>query len=657
MKTPIILFCFLVTGQLVAQDYVQFHSEEMKNEFIDAGADLNGDGVLTVAEAAQVEELFFTMSPRYSVQRKEARELSAFSEYALRPSYRACSNDLPDYLDNDDDCECGIPDQHEEPYDFNFQGLEYFTQLKHLGIWKEEAVSNLTLPVGLLSFAVDAPHIENVIFPAGSQLNAFLYRSSASSNLVDLSNCALLKELELITQNSEFELPALDNLEVLVSDSQLDFSNQSFPMLEYLDLEGLNNGIDINVLPKLTSFHLSTNYSNNLTISNSIIEEVGLRNCAANIRIESCQNLKRIESIGSNLLRVADNPRLENAYIQSQATDIEIANCNKLEILSLGALNIESIALSNLPSLTYFALAATSIADLSIDEVPSLLHLKLQGPSSYLDVDLDFSLFPSLEYLFLGRVKMEQLDLGELPGLKRAMLSKHNINSILLEGSQIEKLYSLSLLEYNVQIESGFNPRELSLINANIPGWNCSGLDRIEKLEITSAALAETLDFSASERLEYLFVKQSNPSTFIFCNASDKMHISIPQNTSGENLRAFIPNNSGQIEEICAGASELELYNCDGTFIGLSDEVALSSETLDVNFEFKIAPNPTTDYIYWNYPTSSTTTQIAVYNLSGRQVLKAEANSKLYLGDLSPGIYLVNFVTEEGTVSERVLVK
>jgi len=88
MKPPIFILCLLFSVRLSAQELVQFHSEEMKQEFIWAGADLNGDGEIRLSEAEQVTVLFFGINPSTTIHERNITVYSNFYEGYASPSYR-----------------------------------------------------------------------------------------------------------------------------------------------------------------------------------------------------------------------------------------------------------------------------------------------------------------------------------------------------------------------------------------------------------------------------------------------------------------------------------------------------------------------------------------------------------------------------------------
>jgi len=96
---------------------------------------------------------------------------------------------------------------------------------------------------------------------------------------------------------------------------------------------------------------------------------------------------------------------------------------------------------------------------------------------------------------------------------------------------------------------------------------------------------------------------------------------------------------------------------CAITSTAMISPPIISSADSSLESNFTVFPNPTSNYIHWSNKELSFSF-VQVFSLSGKKVHSAQpSNSKLYLGDLKPGIYLVNFISANTTVSRRVVVQ
>ncbi len=87
--------------------------------------------------------------------------------------------------------------------------------------------------------------------------------------------------------------------------------------------------------------------------------------------------------------------------------------------------------------------------------------------------------------------------------------------------------------------------------------------------------------------------------------------------------------------------------------------IELESTALSVNNlateNIEVYPNPVKDYLNINLK-NSTEMQMAVYDLSGRNVLNQKLNAinKIYVADLSPGMYLLKLSDKNGSKSMKI---
>ncbi len=131
-------------------------------------------------------------------------------------------------------------------------------------------------------------------------------------------------------------------------------------------------------------------------------------------------------------------------------------------------------------------------------------------------------------------------------------------------------------------------------------------------------------------------------------------------NNSGDSSDFVFSNSAGSIDLIWAfGSSTTYAYhggiNRGATTLG----VTLSNKKFDT-LDFDIFPNPISDKVKIQLPTSIESADIAFYDVSGRLLRKEQAtffsNNEFTIDELGSGVYFVK-VSTEGKVGSKMIVK
>jgi len=674
MRTPIVILCLLASCQLFSQDLVQFHSEEMKQLFIKAGADLDGDGEVQVAEANVVESLSFGIQSYYNVPHIDLN-LWLFAHggpnWVRHPAFYPCQTYDPDGIPSYDDCNgCGGSHNNDSPeYDFeiNFQGIEHFSILKHLGIQTGKPFHELSIPSSLETLHMYDAHDAPLVIPENSELQYFVYDGGLNSGIVDLSNCSKLKKISLKSGNSGMILPGLSGLESLESGIDLNFGGQSLENLEDLGLTNFSANIDISSLSKLRRLKLDKVSGEPVSIENETVEHISISDCSAELSIAHCHKLDNLTIENSRVVYIGHNPILDQIPVRVGVGGIEIEDNPQVRFIyftgdgqfdgSIGS--VEDITIRNMTGLEHIKMLSEFTGEVVIGNTPALKYLELHNLAEMVGFEIDSENQVALEYLNLIGFSTDALYLDHQTAFQNLNLEKGELHLLELDGSQVGKVYINSVTEFDAVIGEDFNPKQLHIENCISPDFDFSSFTNIERMAIINSNFNDVLHFEECNSLERLFIKDTNASEIKLCNDSPDMGLRVHgRSEDSQVIRVDLATNSiNQMIDLCAWELELELYDCNGSQFGTVTEISVDVETLRQT-DLSLSPNPTSDFIYWYQNDTSATTQIEVYNLSGQQVLKEDAtNSKLFLGDLNPGIYLVNFLTEKGTVSERVLVQ
>ena len=80
-----------------------------------------------------------------------------------------------------------------------------------------------------------------------------------------------------------------------------------------------------------------------------------------------------------------------------------------------------------------------------------------------------------------------------------------------------------------------------------------------------------------------------------------------------------------------------------------------SIEHIDNNIQINIYPNPASEVVYLKTYNEKPVTKAIVFDMAGRQVLMAEKIVKLNINNLNKGTYILKIITEDGTVSKKLI--
>lgn len=128
-------------------------------------------------------------------------------------------------------------------------------------------------------------------------------------------------------------------------------------------------------------------------------------------------------------------------------------------------------------------------------------------------------------------------------------------------------------------------------------------------------------------------------------------------------------NTARQIRDFDANDNEVELiYETWDTSVtpnawkGISRSLNFwsTAETLEISEINKtmittVYPNPATELIYIN--SNELINEVEIYNLRGKQVLKSGKVSSLNVSNLQAGIYLVKIISEDKTITKKIIKK
>jgi len=210
--------------------------------------------------------------------------------------------------------------------------------------------------------------------------------------------------------------------------------------------------------------------------------------------------------------------------------------------------------------------------------------------------------------------------------------------------------------------------KKIHLNNPVLNSFDATPLIALEELELESTELdvpyreIRELDFSNSPNFKYLFARELLDLERINLRNNQSSSVSIIFNGSAD------PNLCIEVDNPADATNNLPPYNNwsitwdgvhDYTNYYFSNVCTLSIEKF-VNDNFKIYPNPTSDFVYIEQKATNGVTLQAVQILdsSGRWIRSVKENfTQIDVSDLSKGIYLFVIQTDKGNKTEKIVIK
>jgi len=94
------------------------------------------------------------------------------------------------------------------------------------------------------------------------------------------------------------------------------------------------------------------------------------------------------------------------------------------------------------------------------------------------------------------------------------------------------------------------------------------------------------------------------------------------------------------------------------------DTVSFELETLSVNdfnaVDFKISPNPTSDFFQITFPNSTSEMSLHIYDIQGKLVLQKKSivsDSNIEINNLSSGVYIAKIFNDTSIISKKLIIE
>lgn len=661
MLTPKYLVLLLLPIMAVSQTEVQFHSENMKQRFIEAGADLNDDGAIHLEEAAQVTELYFGTEPFIGFGELDNIPTYTFRGHVYWPSLPNC---IPSY---NDDTEGGHPPVFVP--ESNFLGLESFTNLKALSIshyysWNHP-VTNLHISPSLETFILRNANYHSFNIPDNNSLTSIQLCVNYNSVATDLSSCTALSALKIdrctssfgyFTDSDKVTLPPEAKLTYLSSEIPLDISLLDLSEVRNLKLYDNFEGVDLSALQFLENLELrsvDTASEGEIVISLPNLKTVILDFTGNTIfSFENCTALKIISASGTNISRVQNNPSLEGFSFDWLKTTNQfvLANCPSLRWLKSYAPELAHFSINNFPSLEEIYIHTAVMETFEIANTPALEKLyfhKNASTNQATAFQIDFEMHPELSFLGLDKVQLSNplADLSSHNNLSHLLLSDTDISTLICSGNSIDQLYIQHNESCNIAFSTPPNPINFSLENVNtFQDIDFSLFNRAERISLINTDVGGEIDLSHSDALTALNLSQNEIESVFLCSEATTW-IHLENKSDVETMPIIYTPDEAQINDQSCGTYELSTCEI------LTDIASHSHET------YRLYPNPVSSNLFINV-NGNIPSEVLIYNLSGQLLSRNYRQDQTFdVSDLSSGIYFVAFEIDTRKFIEKIVVK
>jgi len=650
MKVVLTLFFGLGFCSLSAQT-ITFHNDFAAEKFIQAGGDLNNDGEITFDEASQVTELFFDIEAQYE----------EIQEYFILPANEWVESSIQDLHFTNCDGDFSIHEGDLPTYEgsiLNFQGLEFFTSLEHLGIGiapvmnPSDAIENIVFPNNLKSFhLIGIPAIDDLVFPESLTTCQI---DSAPLVSADLSQCQGLQNFYYHGAEVEPVLPIGAQIEHL-STSDVDISPLGFEAIQYLNTDRLPP-VDINELNSIRKLILVQDSP--LTISNNSVEQLRIDG-SDEVFIEQCNSLIDAQIRDSRLSKVADNPNLETLQIlelREPSSPTIIENCTALSHFR-GYRYLGNIELRELLGLRHLQLVSAFFEKFYVQSAPNIEYLAayVEPSNGGNTVDIDYTNLSKLKILALGQDKLNSLELSNSTELEELYLfvnrelESFSAPSPVLDRVRISGRYSGTLVP---NFHEDFNPSLLSLNRVDLSTIAFEKFDRLRQMQLYEVRGTEKLILNGCANIEAVQIFRFPFLNLIsLCNSTEDLNYLRLQggNFTPQSVDVFLPFEDESYIDCFLAIDQL-----DATVKSCFEVTRVSVEA-QLNNELSYYPNPVEGHLFLS--SNRTIHRLEIISLSGKTNLALDFPDKsVYLGDLKRGMYLLHLSFGDHTVTRKILV-
>ncbi len=303
----------------------------------------------------------------------------------------------------------------------------------------------------------------------------------------------------------------------------------------------------------------------------------------------------------------------------------------------------------------------------SMDGIEAFTNLKILNCSQNAISELDLSQNPDLEALACFFNNLSELDLTTSPKLKRVECDFNDLTTLdLSQNVELERIrfaynnLTTIDLSQNLLLER-LDGDSNNLIEIDVSLNTSLTSVSLDKNELTSLDLSQNtlLDFLDvnNNPLEELDLSQNTMLTKFWCFNSGLTSLNVQ---NGNNTDFAIFNVGGNPNLTCIQVDDVVFANNQTNWV--KDEIANYSENCLLGVEdisvsnMQIYPNPTSGVINISNLENVNFEQMDVYDMRGRLLIrKQQVSPRIDLSNLPKGVFFIQFSSENGTFTKKVV--
>ncbi len=160
---------------------------------------------------------------------------------------------------------------------------------------------------------------------------------------------------------------------------------------------------------------------------------------------------------------------------------------------------------------------------------------------------------------------------------------------------------------------------------------------------------------NATEVTIQLSQEQSHPSVSFFESPVRLRFVG----TLGETQDVVLDNTANNqqfIESVTFDVADV-IFDPESDIVSRNNQVVLSTESFQLESEFKIFPNPVSNLIYITKPQSLKVEKISIFNALGQSLLETQWTHMIDVSAFSDGLLFVQLETSNGIITKRLIKK
>lgn len=390
-----------------------------------------------------------------------------------------------------------------------------------------------------------------------------------------------------------------------------------FNLTDITGIEAFKNLTELNIeqTTKLKNLALSNNTKLKKIkgLYNQALESIDIKNC---VLLEDLDLL----STKINLINLSQNINLKNLVITGNFNSLDLSKNVLLEKIRIGSDNLTSLNLNNCNKLAQIRIDSDNLNVFNFSILQGLDKVDFINTKI---TSADFSYSPVSEIYFENPVlNLNSLKLPEQnSNLKFLFISKSSINNIDLTNSlNLESFYFSSDIISNLNFSKNIKLKTVVINNSNL----------ITTINTSYNTNLETFNIFRLPNLTSISIKNGKQQTF------------------GE---GFL--ECPKLSYVCCDESEKAYFEAKNIQTVVTDCLLSTQENTSL-IDFKIYPNPSSDYLNFNHKIES----IKVFDIQGKLVLNRKINSNnLNVSELKNGVYVLEVFSENKKSSQKFIKK